>query len=94
VKPIKEWKEWKEPKEFKEYKELKEIEPKIYLEPKVAMEPKVFEGVDLIAQYQWQIDELRERFERLEDVINKLEPFITKEERPSLKPKPRAKRKT
>ena len=94
VKMIKEWKEWKEPKEFKEYKELKEIEPKIYLEPKLAMEPKAYEGVDLIAQYQWQIEELRERFDRLEDVINKLEPFITKEERPSLKPKPRAKRKT
>ena len=82
---MKEHKEWKEIKEPKEY-----LEPKQVLEPKQIMEPKqVFEGPELpglYEQYRSQYTELDDRMERLEDVVNKLTPFIKSEERPELKP--------
>jgi hypothetical protein len=104
VKPIKEWKEpkeikeWKEAKEIKEWKEPKEwLEPKQVMEPKQAMEPKqTYEGPEVQLPYEQlhrAYDELGERMDRLEQIVNKLTPFIQSEQRPDVKPEARGKRK-
>ena len=86
-KEIKEVKEQKEIKEIKEPKDIKEYEPKRVKELK---EPKeVVEGpeISLYEPYHTQYVELDKRIERLEQIVNKLTPFIRSEERPELKPK-------
>ena len=94
IKRIKEWKEFKEPKEWKEFKEPKEWkefkEPKEVFEPKQLMEPKqVYEvpGFQVPYEQLGEFDEIEERLERMEQIVNKLTPFIGTDERPDLKPK-------
>jgi hypothetical protein len=92
LKLIKEWKEFKEIKEPKEW-----LEPKQVLEPKQIMEPKhTLEGPDVQVPYeqlQWAYGQLTERVEKMEDVVNRLTPFIRAEERPDLKLKAKDKPK-
>ena len=59
------------------------------------MEPKTYEGSELMDPYEQfseAFDELGERLERLERVVNKLTPFIPKEQRSNLKQKAKVKR--
>jgi hypothetical protein len=100
----KEIKEVKEPKEIKEVKEPKEalepkqvFEPKQLTEPKQAMEPKqAFEGPEVEIPHEQYLRvqaELSEGIERLEEVVEKLTPFIPAEQRPVLKPRTRPHRR-
>jgi len=59
------------------------------------MEPKTSEGSELMGSYEQfseAFDELGERLERLERVVNKLTPLIPKEQRFDLKQKAKVKR--
>jgi hypothetical protein len=70
-------------------KEIKE-----WAEPKQVMEPKAYEGpklMDPYKQFSEAFDDLGERLERLERVVNKLTPFILKEQCPDLKQKAKVK---
>ena len=73
------------------------FEPKQLTEPKQAMEPKqAFEGPEveiLHEQYRTVQDELSEGIERLEQVVEKLTPFIPTEQRPVLKHRTRTNRR-
>ncbi len=104
-KEIKEWKEIKEvaepkqiiePKQAMEPKQIMEpkrvMEPKQAMEPKQGMEPKAYEGPDFQDPYEQLRYDMEERIDRLEQMINKLTPFIQPEQRPDLKPKSRSKR--
>lgn len=103
LKPVKEFKEFKEYKEFKEIKEFKEFkepkeikEIKEFKEPKEIYEDKKYEGPEIPwtqERFQDQYAEIDERMERLEQVVEKLTPFIISDERPQLKPKAKGKSK-
>lgn len=59
------------------------------------MEPKTYEGSELMDPYEQfseAFDELGERLERLERVVNKLTQFIPREQRSDLKQKAKVKR--
>jgi hypothetical protein len=58
------------------------------------MEPKTYEGSELMDPYEQfseVFDELGERLERLERIVNKLMQFIPKEQRSDLKQKAKVK---
>jgi hypothetical protein len=101
IKEQKEWKEIKEPKEWFEPKQVMEpkqvFEPKQVMEPKQVIEPKqAYEGPEFQMPYEqlhWAYDEIEERMDRMEKMVNKLTPFIQPEERPDVKPKAKGKRK-
>ncbi len=101
-KEIKEPKEVKELKEPKEHFEPKQIfEPKMLKEPKQIVEGKEFaetkevaetpEIPGLFEQYRSQYEELDERMERMEEILQDIKPFIGSEKRPELRPGKRGK---
>lgn len=79
AKPLK---EWKEPKEWAEVKEL--LEPKLVMEPKRALEgPQIQVPFEELREVYIEVDE---RIERLERAVDKLTPFIDREQRPDVEP--------
>lgn len=96
IKPIKEIKEIKEHKEVKEVEPKRVLEPKAIREPKALLEPKrvmepktldkLHDGID-DPRVEVRRPELEDRLRRVEESLERLEPFIGGTRRPDLNPR-------